>query len=72
MSESARFIQSCPTCGRSLWIHVEYLGKQVACEHCHGRFVACEPPSAPPALSDSALLRRAEELLDLARLRAER
>lgn len=66
MSRSTYFVQECPTCGRSLQVRVEYLGKTVVCQHCHGRFEACDPTSAsyPPSQSGIALLRRAEELLE--------
>ncbi len=59
------FVQECPTCGRSLRIRVDYLGKQVACQHCLGRFEACDPTSTeyPPTDSGLALLNRANELL---------
>ena len=62
------FVQQCPTCGRSLRVRVEYLGRQVACQHCHGRLLACDPESPQYSLSDSglALLRRADELLSRA------
>jgi len=64
MSRSTCFVQQCPTCGRSLQIRVEYLGRQVVCEHCHGRFRAADPAGTPDALSDStSLLRRADQLL---------
>ncbi|HVX60717.1 MAG TPA: response regulator [Pirellulales bacterium] len=65
MVPSTHYIQQCPTCGRSLRVRVEYLGRQVACLHCHGRFLACDPESPRASLSDSglALLRRADELL---------
>ena len=65
MSGSTYFVQECPTCGRSLQIRVEYLGKEVACQHCHARFESCEPGSAtyPPSKSGLSLLRRADELL---------
>jgi hypothetical protein len=44
---------------------VEYLGKQVVCQHCGARFEACEPGSAayPPPNSGLSLLERAEQLL---------
>lgn len=66
MSRSTYFIQECPTCGRSLQIRVEYLGKRVVCQHCHAKFEACDPESAayPPSESGISLLRRAEELLE--------
>ena len=66
MSRSTYFVQECPTCGRSLQVRVEYLGRQVVCQHCHGRFEACDPASAayPPEKSGIHTLRRADELLD--------
>jgi len=66
MSRSTYFIQECPTCGRTLQIRVEYLGKRVVCQHCHAKFEACDPESAayPPSESGISLLRRAEELLE--------
>jgi len=47
---------------------VEYLGKLVVCQHCHGRFEACDPSSNnyPPSHSGIDLLRRAEELIESA------
>ncbi len=65
MSRSIYFVQECPTCGRTLQVHVEYLGRQVVCQHCHGRFEAHDPSNTGPATSDSGidLLRRADELL---------
>jgi hypothetical protein len=65
MSRSVYFVQECPTCGRTLHIRVEYLGRNVVCQHCHARFDACDQASAPAATSPSGLdlLRRAEELL---------
>ena len=68
MSRSTYFVQECPTCGRNLQVRVEYLGKNVACQHCHARFEACEPGSSeyPPSESGLALLRRAEELIETA------
>ncbi|MBI3839540.1 MAG: hypothetical protein HY288_16595 [Planctomycetia bacterium] len=66
MSRSTYFVQECPTCGRSLQVRVEYLGRQVVCQHCRGNFEACDPASAayPPSKSGLNLLRRADELLD--------
>ena len=65
MSKATYFVQECPTCGRNLEIRVEYLGKKVACQHCRGQFLATDV-QAPASLSDSALMRRAEELLEIA------
>jgi hypothetical protein len=65
MSRSTYFVQECPTCGRGLQVRVEYLGRQVVCQHCHGRFEACDPAGTAPSASNSGidLLRRADELL---------
>jgi hypothetical protein len=66
MSKATYFVQECPTCGRSLQVRVEYLGRQVVCQHCNGHFEACDPTSAtyPPAKSGIDLLRRADALLN--------
>lgn len=66
MSNSTYFVQECPTCGRRLQIRVEYLGKQVVCQHCQGRFVASDPSNSRIDDGDggNALLRRADELLE--------
>lgn len=66
MSRPTYFVQECPTCGRNLNIRVEYLGREVVCQHCHGQFEACDPSSGnyPPSQSGLALMRRAEELLE--------
>ncbi len=68
MSNSTYFIQECPTCGRRLQIRVEYLGKAVVCQHCRGRFTACDPASNrySGVLVGDALLQRADELLESA------
>ena len=66
MSNTTYFSQECPTCGRKLMIRVEYLGKQVVCQHCRGRLCACDPANTPIDDSgcSSSLLRRAEELIE--------
>ena len=66
MPSATYFVQGCPTCGRRLQIRVEYLGKRVACQHCQGTFVAAETSTLRGESVDqgSALLRRANELLD--------
>ena len=66
MSNPTYFVQECPTCGRRLQIRVEYLGKNVVCQHCQGGLVAADPANMrcdrpEPA---GALLRRANELLE--------
>ncbi len=66
MPNATYFVQECPTCGRRLQIRVDYLGKQVACQHCQGTFMAAESSNLRGDAADqaSALLRRANELLD--------
>lgn len=65
MSRSTYFVQECPTCGRNLQVRVQYLGKQVVCQHCGARFEAYDPSTAayPPPASSLSLLERAEQLL---------
>jgi hypothetical protein len=66
MSRSTYFVQECPTCGRSLQVRVEYLGRQVVCQHCHGRFEAFDPATSPgrPTQAVPNLLSRADQLLE--------
>jgi len=73
MPKSTYFQQECPTCGRSLHIRVEYLGRQLVCQHCNGHLTASDVEGAPgtASLTESALMRRADELLQaVARRRA--
>lgn len=66
MSKSTYFVQECPTCGRNLEVRVEYLGKRVVCQHCRGQFLASDASNAGYfSESGTALLRRAEELLEM-------
>ena len=68
MSPKTYFHQDCPTCGRTLQVRVEYLGRQITCQHCGAHFEAHDPASGtcPPSESGIALLKRAEELLSAA------
>lgn len=40
MANSVRFAKVCPTCGRTLQIPVELLGKDVCCQGCGAAFRA--------------------------------
>lgn len=40
MSQSIRFLRSCPSCSKKLQISVELLGKDVVCNHCGSQFSA--------------------------------
>ena len=62
-----RFVQACPTCGRKLEIGVDLLGREVACQHCQGEFIAADPTSTQSVLDDDAdLLARVDHVLERA------
>ena len=63
--KSTYFVQACPTCGRTLMIRIEHLGRQVGCRHCHRRFTAYDPEGIRPPNAEAAadLLARANALL---------
>jgi hypothetical protein len=65
MARTTFFDQECPTCGRRLRVRVEYLGRDVKCQHCRARFEAWDQESGtmPPAESTFRLMQRADELL---------
>ena len=64
MPSSVFYVQSCPACGRSLQVRVDYLGKGVVCQHCRAPFVARQEEEPPlPSESGLALMDRADELL---------
>jgi len=64
MSSPTYFIEECPTCGRRVQVRVEYLGRQVVCQHCRGAFVADGTAGrTDPGGSVHPLLQRANELL---------
>ena len=72
MPSGAFFIRSCPTCGRSLQIRVEYLGKRVKCKHCSAQFSTIEEDESEAASESSlGLLARAEELIESVRLASD-
>ncbi|MDZ4659182.1 MAG: hypothetical protein SH868_16545 [Bythopirellula sp.] len=70
MPSGAYFIRSCPTCGRSLEVRVEYLGKMVSCQHCSAQFDTSDPPYYSDGASESSLslLARADELIESVRI----
>jgi hypothetical protein len=64
MANPTYFVQECPTCGRTLQIRVEYLGRKVVCQHCQGALTAADPSMRSSCgESKKTLLSRAEELL---------
>jgi hypothetical protein len=66
MPRIAYYYQDCPTCGRSLHVRVEYLGRTLCCPHCRGAFRAEDPSNASAATGRGRLdlLDRANALLD--------
>ena len=71
MSESTYFLQECPTCGRCLQIRVEYLGREVICQHCRGHLTAHDGEGIGPIQAPNSfeVLQRVDELLDMAEQR---
>ena len=61
MSQATYYLQRCPTCGRQLQVRVEYLGRELSCQHCQGSFVAAV--AGAQADVDSDTLARAAELI---------
>ena len=66
MVRATFFTQECPTCGRSVQVRVEYLGRSVACMHCRGHFKASDPDGSAgyPLQTEESLLERVDALLD--------
>ena len=65
MSGATFFVQDCPVCGRYLQVRLKHLGKQVACPHCKGTFIARDPSTNSIHVEEprEMLLDRADELL---------
>ena len=67
MPQTTYFVKACPTCSRKLQVRVEYLGRQMVCNHCGGDFLAGvdrEQQSECNDDSSEGILLRADELLD--------
>lgn len=65
MASGTFFVRACPTCGRTLEVRVELLGKQVECVHCGANFVANECPDGPQDdLRIDQILARAQQYID--------
>lgn len=65
MASGTYFLRSCPTCGRSLEVRVELLGRDVECVHCGANFTANEASaSAHDDLKIEQLLARAQRYID--------
>jgi len=70
MPRIAYYWQDCPTCGRTLQVRVEYLGRSLCCPHCRGQFQAADPSGPRSSAPDArlSLLARANELLETMQL----
>ena len=68
MVGSSHFVKSCPTCGRTLQVQVRYMGREVTCGHCHGRFLAFHDDLARDESAglgrNRDVMQRAKELLN--------
>ncbi len=66
MANPTYVLRECPVCGRRLQIRVEYLGSQIACVHCNGKFhVPMTSDQFRPYMASPSptLMERAEYLL---------
>ncbi len=64
MSHTTFFVKECPTCGRKLQVRIEYLGREMMCNHCGGDFVADDTITTTDEYeSGDAIIARIDELL---------
>lgn len=64
MGTGTFFIRTCPTCGRSLEIRVELLGREVECVHCLGRFNTAQQTAPVVEHRVDQALARAQRYID--------
>jgi len=67
MPQTTFFVKTCPTCSRKLQVRVEYMGREMVCNHCGGDFVAGDAREQEAERTDDSsegILLRADELLD--------
>ena len=58
------FVRNCPTCGRSLQIRVELLGRDVECVHCGGKFNTSDQVDTPREHRIDQALEKAQRYID--------
>jgi predicted RNA-binding Zn-ribbon protein involved in translation (DUF1610 family) len=63
MSQTTFFVKECPTCGRNLQVRIEYLGREMMCNHCGGDFVADDTLHGLPDNPAETIIARIDELL---------
>jgi len=66
MSSSVRFSKVCTTCGRSLQIPVELLGKEICCQGCGARLLATTPETSKLVNSFEGIDERVDRLIQAA------
>ena len=69
MPQTTYFVKECPTCGRKLQVLVEYLGREMVCNHCGGDFMAGDSQDLLAQHDEDgsgAILLRVNELIDKA------
>ena len=64
MSQTTFFVKECPTCGRNLQVRIEYLGREMMCNHCGGDFVADDNLHAEVKDPAETIIARIDELLN--------
>jgi transcription elongation factor Elf1 len=66
MSNSVRFAKRCPTCGRTLQIPVDMIGKEVCCHGCGASFHATMLETAPKLNIYEGIDERVDRLIQAA------
>lgn len=66
MSSSVRFAKVCTTCGRSLQVPVELLGKEICCQGCGATLWATTPETSKLVNSFEGIDERVDRLIQAA------
>ena len=66
MSNSVRFAKTCPTCGRTLQIPVDLMGKDVCCHGCGANFRAMTSEVRPKLREPEGIDERVDRLIQAA------
>jgi hypothetical protein len=71
MSSSVRFSKICPTCGRSLQIPVELLGKEICCQGCGAMLRATTSETSKVVNTFEGIDERVDRLIQAADLQLQ-
>ena len=64
MMQTTFFVKECPTCGRKLQVRIEYLGREMMCNHCGGDFIADDISNKTQrASTNESMITRIDDLL---------